>query len=252
MSINKEELVKMSKDELRIKAVDLVTSYNEAMTKDSLSAVQEIEDDIAEVIKRYGAVSKDECFSALLRSDDPMLAAVKQLTYRVIKTKDVAIEGSKLKRREIVDAEKAIDLRDLHKKAIHGIGKNPQWVYAVEKMNCLMTFRVCKDLGINPKGVKDNYYMSDFAKQIDLGKTPDSNTAVLKLLTQIVAMMIGGEFKPVSKDVKYLDHIYSKKGKKALAVSCANHGNFTSYIAEICHRIVCNKVYDVEYKVVKR
>ncbi len=63
--------------------------------------------------------------------------------------------------------------------------------------------------------------------------------------------MIGEEYKATSHDVNFLMSVYSKKGKKALAVACANHRFFTGYIAEICHKIVLDKEYSVEFKTAK-
>ena len=70
-------------------------------------------------------------------------------------------------------------------------------------------------------------------------------------LTAIVQAMIGEEYKPVSHDVNFLLSVYSRKSRKALTVSCANHKYLRGYIAEICHRIVTGKSYEVDYKKVK-
>jgi len=46
--------------------------------------------------------------------------------------------------------------------------------------------------------------------------------------------------------------IYSKKSRKALTVTCANHRYFVNYLAEICHRIVTpGATYEVEFKAKK-
>ena len=74
---------------------------------------------------------------------------------------------------------------------------------------------------------------------------------MLRTLQTIVTSMLGEGYKATSHDVNYLLSVYTKKNRKALTVSCANHKNFTSYIAEICHRIVLGKHYDVEYKAKK-
>lgn len=60
--------------------------------------------------------------------------------------------------------------------------------------------------------------------------------------------MLGDDYKATSHDVNFLLSVYSKKNRKALVVSCANHRNFRSYIAEVCHRIVTDKAYELEYK----
>ena len=63
--------------------------------------------------------------------------------------------------------------------------------------------------------------------------------------------MLGDGYKATSHDVNFLMSVYTKKGRKALSVSCANHRFFCGYIAEVCHRIVTNKAYEVEYRAKK-
>ena len=94
--------------------------------------------------------------------------------------------------------------------------------------------------------------MSDIAKAIDMGKTPTSKTNMLKTLQSVVNAMIGEEYKVLSHDVAFLTSVYSRKNRKALTVTCANHKYMRQYMAEICHRIVCGLRYDVEYKQIKK
>lgn len=85
-----------------------------------------------------------------------------------------------------------------------------------------------------------------------MGKNPASKTNLLKSLQVVITAMLGGDYKPTSHDVNYLLSIYSKKSRKALTVTCANHRYFVNYLAEICHRIVTpGAAYDVEFKAKK-
>ncbi len=133
-----------------------------------------------------------------------------------------------------------------------GIGKDPQWAAMVEKLNFLMTAQKAVDLGIDPKAVNDSYAMSDIARQIDMGKTPTSKTNILKTVQAIVTAMIGEEYKAVSHDVNFLMSVYSRKNRKALTVSCANHKYMRQYMMEICHRIVEGKSYALDYKQIRK
>lgn len=122
----------------------------------------------------------------------------------------------------------------------------------MEKFNFLLTAQKAIDLGIDPKEINDSYAMSDLSKQIDMGKTPTSKTNILKTLTKVVQAMIGEEYKPTSHDVNFLMSVYSKKSRKALTVTCANHKYLRGYLMEICNRIVTGGVYGLEYKAVKQ
>ena len=123
----------------------------------------------------------------------------------------------------------------------------------VEKFNMLLTAQKAVDLGINPKEINDSYAMSEIAKGWDLGKNPASKTNILKTLRGIVTAMLGEEFanKVTSHDVNFLLSVYSRKSRKALTVTCANHKYMRGYVMEICHRVVTDKGYEVDYKKAK-
>lgn len=129
-----------------------------------------------------------------------------------------------------------------------GIGHDKNWMHIAQKMNFLLTAQKAKDLGLDPQKVNDSYAMSEIARQFDMGKNPTSKTNLLRTLQMVVTAMLGDDYKATSHDVNFLLSVYSKKNRKALVVSCANHRNFRSYIAEVCHRIVTDKAYELEYK----
>ena len=169
-----------------------------------------------------------------------------------IRAKDTKVGDEKIPVRVIEDSEKAIDLLKLHKAVSGGIGKDTNWASMIEKLNFLMTAQKAVDLGIDPKSVHDSYAMSDIARQIDMGKTPTSKTNILKTVQAIVTAMVGEEFKATSHDVNYLFSVYSRKNRKALTVSCANHKYMRQYMMEICHRIVEGKSYALDYRTMSK
>lgn len=261
-----------TKAEIREKAEALITEYNEAVQNGNFAPTIEVPktdasgnptDDketvllrevIEQLVNEHTAIAREECFAALKATADPMLEAVKQLTFSTIRIVDkkVGEDKQKIPVSSIEDSEKAIDLLKLHKYVGgDGIGKDKNWAYKVEKLNFLMTAQKAVDLGINPKEVHNSYAMSDISKQIDLGKTPTSKTNILKTVQAIVTAMVGEEYKATSHDVNFLMSVYSRKNRAALTVTCANHKYMRQYMAEICHRIVLDKSYALEYKRVK-
>lgn len=258
---------------LREKAEALIKEYNDAVQSGNFAPVIEvprtdvsgnptndketvlIREIVEQLVNEHTAIAREECFTALKATDDPMIEAVKQLTFSTIRIVDKKVGEDKQKTpvSSIEDAEKPIDLLKLHKYVGgDGIGKDKNWAYMVEKLNFLMTAQKAVDLGINPKEVHDSYAMSDISKQIDLGKTPTSKTNILKTLQAIVTAMVGEEYKATSHDVNFLMSVYSRKNRTALTVTCANHKYMRQYMAEICHRIVLGKSYALDYKKVKR
>lgn len=228
-----------------------VKAYNEAMQDGKFDEVSKLDTEITETVNEYTSIVRDMCFEDCAASDDPMMAAVTALSFMTIGVKDTKKGDEKLPIREIIEKERQIDLLKLHKFVDGGIGHNKEWVYMIEKFNLLMTCQKAKDLGIDPTAINDSYAMSEIAKGYDLGKNPASKTNLLKTLTAIVQAMVGEEYKPVSHDVNFLLSVYSRKSRKALTVTCANHKYMRGYVMEICHRIVTSKTYEVDYKKVR-
>lgn len=247
-----EEKKVTTKEELRAKAEELVLSYNDAVQTGDFNTAAKLNTEIEQAVNEYTSIAREECFKKLAATDDPMLAAVKELSFMTIRARDTKAGDEKIPVRVIEDSEKAIDLLKLHKSVKGGIGKDEKWAAMIEKLNFLLTAQKAVDLGINPKTVNDSYAMSDIARQIDMGKTPTSKTNILKTVQSIVTAMIGEEYKAVSHDVNFLMSVYSRKNRKALTVSCANHKYMRQYMMEICHRIVEGKTYSLDYKQIKK
>lgn len=269
---------KLSKEELREKAEELVKLYNSQIQDGIMMPLMEYPSSnqnanspdivqimtiIEDTINKYTAEARAECFEELKASKDPMLEAIKRLTFDTIKVtvkkESFKIPGSdenaEILKSKIEDSEKAIDLLKLHNSIEGGIGKVSNWNGYVERMNYHMTARQAKRLLKNKehltkalKEINNSYAMSDIARQIDMGKDPTSNTKLLSTLQSVVTAMIGDTYKVTSHDVNYLTDVYAKKGKKALTVNCANHSFFRAYIAAICHGIVTGEDYDLSYK----
>lgn len=229
-----------------------VRAYNEAMLAGNVAEALRIDQDVQNNVAEYTSIARTIAFEECRVTDDPMLEACKRLSFFTIATRDEKAEGTEIPVRIIAEKEKQIDLLKLSKYC-GGIGANQNWPYMIEKFNMLLTARKAEELGIDPTGISDSYAMSEIARGFDLGKNPASKTKILDTLRGIVAAMIGEEYanSANSHDVAFLLSIYSKKSRKALTVTCANHKFMRGYVQEICHRIVTGKSYDVEYKVAK-
>ena len=239
----------LSKEELRTKAEGLAIAYNSAITNEDMKAANAAETELDAVLKAHKKVSETECFRLLKNTEDPMLEAIKQLTFTTIRAKDNKVGELKIPVRVIEEVEKPIDLLKLHEYVGgDGIGKDSFWWATMQRFNMLLTAQRAVDLGINPKFIDGSYAMCEIAKQRDLGKNPTSKTNLLRTLQAVITCMIGSEYRATSHDVNYLLSIYSKKSRQALCVKAANHKLLTSYMAEICHRIVEEKGYSIEFK----
>lgn len=245
-----EKVAKMA--ELKSTVETQVKQFNDAMLEGKFADAASLDKTIEEAIGEYTGIARGICFDECAEAEDPMMEAIKRLSFETIDVKDTKKGDDKIATREVITKERQIDLLKLHKHIEGGIGHDKSWNNFVEKFNFLMTAQKAIDLGIDPKAVNDSYAMSDISKQIDMGKTPTSKTNILKTLTTVVQAMIGEEYKPNSHDVNFLLSVYSRKSRKALTVTCANHKYMRGYMMEICNRIVTGGTYGIEFKAVKQ
>lgn len=242
-----EKVAKMA--ELDAKLREQVKQFNDAMLDGRFNDATKLNTEMEDTVGEYAGIARGICFDECAATEDPMMEAIKRLSYTVIAVKDVKKDkDAPVATREVIEKDRQIDLLKLHKYIEGGIGHDKNWNHYVEKFNFLMTAQKAVDLGIDPKAINDSYAMSDISKQIDMGKTPTSKTNILKTLTTVVQAMVGEEYKPVSHDVAFLMSVYSRKSRKALTVTCANHKYMRGYLMEICHRIVMGKTYELEFK----
>ena len=233
--------------QLKSEVGEIVKTYNDAIQNGRFEESTKADTAMTEKINEYTATVRDMCFEDCKATDDPMLAAVRTLSYVTIGVKDEKKGDDKVPVRTVVDKERAIDLLKLDKYC-GGIGHDKEWMHVAQKMNFLLTCQKARDLGLDPQKVNDSYAMSEIARQFEMGKNPTSKTNLLKTLQMVVTAMVGDGYKATSHDVNFLLSVYSKKNRKALTVSCANHRNFRGYVMEVCHRIVTGKSYELEYK----
>ena len=243
-----ENIAKLA--QLRSEAEALVRDYNEAIQNGKFEDATKAESSATEKINEYTSVVREMCFEDCKNTENPMLTAVQTLSYVTIGVKDEQKGDDKVPVRSIVDKERQIDLLKLHKYC-GSIGADENWVHIAQKLNFLLTAQKAVDLGLNPKDVHDSYAMSEIARQFDMGKNPTSKTNLLKSLQAVVSAMLGADYKATSHDVNYLMSVYSRKNRKALTVTCANHRYFRNYLAEVCHRIVTGKSYELDFKTKK-
>lgn len=233
---------------LRAKAEEQVKNYNELIQTGSYADAAKLDEEIQQTINEYTTEARKICFNVCKESENPMITAVTLLTFATIATKDEKVGDEKIPVRSVVDKDKAIDLQKLHKYIAGGIGADKNWIYVAEKFNCLLTASAAIDIGLDPKAVNDSYEMSAISKDIDLGKVPTSDSAKLAQLKAVIESMIGDGYKVTTHDLKFLMKVYTKKSRKALTVTTANQKYLRGYLAEICHKLVTGKKYDIDYK----
>jgi len=120
-------------------------------------------------------------------------------------------------------------------------------------LNKRLTLKIAKDLGI-PKAeitrIDNSFAMEAMAREIDLGKSPTSNTQLVKHMQAVLDELCPGLGKVNGHDVKYA--LYASSKRKGLGkVSTAKHTALLAVLTDVFHRVAVNGVYSVDYKTVK-
>ena len=238
----------------RTKVISQIEAYNKALKENDAAKLAGIEQALREAEASYAEVKQTEVFGELQKTDNPVKAAITLHSFNVIghraDREDGVVKGFEL----VEDKPKQIDLVKLCKAC-----KLPtDWQYKVEKFNQLLALRTANELKMTKAQIKaicDSFYMNDLARQVDLGGTPDSNTAICKQLQKVFDEVLfedNGSGKNVYRvnnhDVAYLLACYTRRGKKLLAIAVAKNAYIHRIVMDVMHRVVTGKTYDLEYK----
>lgn len=147
-------------------------------------------------------------------------------------------------------AEKTVQV-DL-KKFCEVKGLDLGWFYELQALNKRLTLRVAQSLGVTAaemKRINDSYNMDKLAREVELGKTPTSDTQVVKHMQKVLDMLSPNEGKVNGHDLGYVMSCYTKRNNKAaLRVQCSKHTMLLSLMGDVFYRIVTKGVYGVDYK----
>lgn len=236
--------MKQANEALGKSPVDLV-AYNAAMT-----ALDKAEKD-------YATYAANELYDRVAKMDNPIISVVKEYAYEIIGHKEkTSDDGSRVLSVDPTKKERQIDLLKFCNRA----KIDTDWQYTASHFNQLMCLRTATALGCDAKAIAKSYFLQQKAKEIDMGKTPTSNTQVCKLLQRVIDAILPNEDdegKPIYKvnnyDVAYLDDLYGKKDNKVrLTVRVSNDSFFRRILVDICYRLVTNSKYGVNgFKTVK-
>lgn len=233
-----------------------VGKYNEAYQAGEFDKSQLIAAQIDKDLTEFNTLTYKAFVAEIAAAEDPMLKAVQLMEYPAARVKeeklDSEISAIKTSVYSLEMVDKPIKLRKLHKDVAGGIGKDKNWIYMAERFNLLMAARVAGDVaGLKLNDISDSYAMKEISRKIDMGQTPTSNTKMLQALTKLVAAMIGPEYQPNMHDVKAIEWTYAKS-KGGLKVACSKHDGLVNMLMQVCHRIVTNGVWAVEYQTKKK
>jgi hypothetical protein len=173
-----------------------------------------------------------------------MLEAVRAYSFTVVRH---TIERDKKTKEalgiKLIEKEKQINLLKFAKYN----DLDTSFEHRISELNQLMAMRTAGDLGITIKDVSMSLYMTKEAKRLEGGYI-SNNRLAQKLQEVIDSILIG--YKAISRDVKYLEHCYTRRGRN-LSVTLANNSFLIGVIGDIVHRLVTDKIYSLNYKEIK-
>lgn len=233
-----------------------INEYNEALKENDLTKATHAEQELKDAEAAYAEAKCVEVFGELAKSESPIKAAVAMHSYLVVSHRAKREEGSVTGFEIVEDKVRQIDLV----KFCEYIHTPTMWKYSVEKFNQLLALRTATELKMTKAQIKkicDSFYMNDLSRKVEMGETPDSNTAICKQLQQVVDAILfedNGKGKNVYRvnnhDVAYLLMCYTKRGKKVLSVAVAKNAYIHRLVLDVMHRIVTGKSYDLEYRMI--
>lgn len=257
-------------------ALEKLIDYQNARQKDGDYNTALLWDELASaLVGAYNANQRDVTYTKLLASENPMLSAVMQMTYEVIRVSRTTAKDTRVTLQNVTDSFLTIDLLDFKKFAKEKnktIGHAPhQWEAQLERLNLLYLIRAGRELG-DPKfnadkldDLKDTYIMSKIARQMQLAESDISkpqllsNTNLLRELNVVGQAILGPDFKFRSYDVAALYGAYkgsltvgkSKDGKYA-KVSTPSTRTFTTRFLIAMNCVLNGKHYCVESGQIKK
>ena len=220
-----------------------IAQVNQACAKGTNADVESKLQELINIEKEFRSIRESEVFAGL--SDTHQ--AIELHHFETISHKKTTDEG------RMTGVEKAnrtvqIDL----KKFCEVKGFSLDWFYELQALNKRLTLRVAEGIGVSAaemKRIDDSYNMDKLASEIQLGKTPTSDTQVVKHMQRVMDLLSPGEGKVNGHDLGYVMACYTKRNNRAaLRVQCSKHTLLMSLMGDVFYRIATKGVYGVDYK----
>lgn len=237
MASNKRKLELVAAFEEKINEV------NKACSGGTARELEARMNELDAIEKEFGSIRQAEVFAGLADAHEAIL----KHSFETLTHKKVSDNG----RMTGVVAEKKEVLIDLRKFCeVKGIDLG--WYWELQALNKRFTLRIAEQIGVTAaelKRIDDSYAMSDLASQIALGKTPTSDTQVVKHMQKVLDMLSPGEGKVNGHDLAYVMACYAKRANRStLKLKCSNHKTLQVLMTDVFYRIATKGTYGVDYK----
>ena len=229
---------------------EFVEDYNKAFLAKSLDSMHEAEENLNKELKAYKKAAFDAVLYRLKGAENPVLEAVKELTYGVFRAKKVRDDNGNETGIELVPSDARIDLV----RVCEYCEISTVWRYKVEKLALLLALRAAKELNIPASEIKVmnfKFKMDEMAREQDMGGTPSSNNQIVKSIQMILDEVLPGLGKANSHDAAYMWMASTRAGREAKCIKVADSKMAHRLFADVANRIATNGRYSVDYRMIK-
>lgn len=199
--------------------------------------------ELANIEKEYRQIRESEVFAGLADTHQAItLHHFTTISHKRLSEDGVMAGAEKSEKRVQIDLKKFCEVK----------GLDLTWFYELQALNKRLTLRVAESIGVSAKEMRkinDSYNLEKLAREIELGKTPTSNTQIVAHMQKVLDLLSPGEGKVNGHDLGYIMATYTKRNnKKTLSVQCSKHSALLSLMGDVFHRIATGGVYGVDYK----
>lgn len=218
-----------------------IAEVNQACAKKA-----DVEGRLAELVnieKEYKQIRESEVFAGLADTHQAIvLHHFNTISHKRLSEEGVMTGVEKSEKRVQIDLKKFCEVK----------GLDLGWFYELQALNKRLTLKVAQSVGVTAqemRKINDSYNMEKLAREIELGKTPTSNTQIVAHMQKVLDMLSPGEGKVNGYDLGYVLSCYTKRNNKAtLRVQCSKHTMLLSLMGDVFYRIATGGVYGVDYK----
>lgn len=220
-----------------------IAEVNSVCAKGTNAEVEGKLTELANIEKEYRAIYEKEVFASLPSVRD----ALEMHHFETISHKKLTDEGV-MTGVEASVKNVQIDL----KRYCESHNLDTAWYYELQALNKRLTLKVAMSIGVPANKIReinDCYAMDKLAEQIELGKTPDSNTQCIKHMQKVLDMLEPECGKINNYDLAYVMAGYTKRSnKESLKVVCSKHSILQSLLTDVFHNVLTHKGYGLDFK----
>lgn len=231
------------KAKLLVEFDEKIAEINKICSKATTSELEGKLTELKNIESEYHGIREKEVFASLADIHEALVTHRFETISHKKTTKDGVMTG--------VEKDKRFVQIDLKRFCEHR-GFDLGWYYEMQALNKRLTLKAAEELGVSAKEMKridSSYSMDKLASEIELGKTPTSNTQCVKHMQKVLDELSSGEGRVNNHDLAYVWMCYAKRNnKKALRIVCSRHTVLQSLLMDVFHRVAINGGYGVDCK----